>query len=209
MKTSDFAKALGAFADFSDDARARELTKLAIVFNGGQDETLATRVKKWSPSTGHPALLKDTLKKIQSCLKTAGASKQAASIDAVLDALSGSSPNIGIDEFIAQITAPPPPPAPKKKQPRPPAEPDFTLARQLADELTRTVLSTPEFGEVVKRLRAAKVVNTPTLAIVANKFLGNDKHYDGRKEPIDDIVKRQKADAREHARGQALKRVGV
>lgn len=208
MKTSDFAEVLSAFAALSDAARGRHLTKLATVFIGGKEETLAARLKKWGHRTGHPASLKDSLQKIRVCLKAAGASKQSAAIDAVLDALTGPD-DIGVDEFIAQITAPPPPPAPKKKPARPQALPDYTLARELADELTRTVLNTSQFGEVVKRLRAAKEVNTPTLVIIANKFLGNDKSYTGRKEPIDDIVKRQKADSREHARGQALKRVGV
>ena len=82
-------------------------------------------------------------------------------------------------------------------------------ARELADDLTRTVLEPGLFDEVVERLRAAKTVNTPTLAVVANRFLGNSKPYTGRKGAIDDIVRRQKADAREHARSRALSRLGV
>jgi hypothetical protein len=111
-----------------------------------------------------------------------------------------------IDSFIAEITAPPP--QKKKAKPMPP-EPDYRLGEEIADELRRTMLDKGSFNEVVKRLRAAKHVNTPTLAIIANRFLGNSKSYAGRKDAIDDIVKRQKADAREHARNQALSRLGV
>jgi len=59
------------------------------------------------------------------------------------------------------------------------------------------------------RLNDANSVSTPTLGAVANRFLGNEKRYSGRKSAIADITKRQEQDARTHARGKALDRLPV
>jgi hypothetical protein len=205
MKTLDFASTLKAFAALAGDGADDDLRSLAEAFGSGKEETVAARVKKWSRATGYPARLKASLVAIQEGLTVSGAAKQAADIGFVLGVFAGAA-DTSTATFIAEITAPPPD---KKRASPAPQKADDVLARKLADDLTRTVFDTDAFKEVVTYLRDKKQVNTPTLSIIANRFLGNDKSYTGRKEPLDDIVKRQKADAREHARGKALNRIGV
>ncbi len=205
MKTREFAETLAAYAGLADFGRAVELRKFADFFSKGKDETIVSRLKTMSRATGHPTMLKQSLEIIQAGFKVAGAKKQATEVGIVLGAFAGQN-GAAIDAFIAEISVAP---SPKKKTPPPPPMPDYRLARDLADELARTLLDTQSFSQVIVRLRDTKGVNAPTLAMVANRFLGNDKQYKGRKTPIDDILKRQKADAREHARGKALNRVGV
>jgi hypothetical protein len=205
MKTSELAATLTAFARLSDTARAAELRALAEVFSAGKDETTSARIKKLQCPSGHPAQLKASLETVRSGFLASGATKQATAVGIVLNLFSEPG-DMTIESFVSQITAPPP----STKKPSPPkAEPDHALARELADDLTRTILDSEQFDEVVERLRATKIVNTPTLAVVANRFLGNTKPYKGRKGAINDILQRQKADAREHARSRALSRLGV
>lgn len=205
MKTRDFAATMAAFAELAEIGQANELRRFADIFRSGKEETIVARLKKLSRPTGHPANLRANLEAIRTGLKAAGAAKQATSIAAVLGIFSGKGDGT-VDTFLEQITIPP---ASKKRVAPPPPEPDHRLARELADALTSVVLDTSAFNEIVRRLRATKLVNTPTLAVVANHFLGNSKPYTGRKAAIDDIVTRQKADARENARGRALNRLGV
>ena len=203
MKTRQLAAALIAVAHLAESARADELRRFATVFSSGKDETVASRMRKMSCTKRHPAMLKASLETIRAGFVAAGATKQATTLGAVLSVFQGPS-DATIDAFIAELMAPPP----QKAQPLPP-QPDHKLANELAEELRRTVVDKGSFNEVVKRLRAAKSVNTPTLAIIANRFLGNNRLYTGRKDAIDDIIKRQKLDAREFARSQALSRLGV
>lgn len=205
MKTSELAATLEAFARLANTERSAELREFAEVFSAGKDETTSARAKKLQCPSGHPAQLKASLEAVRSGFLASGATKQATAIGTVLGVFLGPG-DATIESFVAQVTAPPPP---KKKSSSSKTEPDYALARELADDLTRTVLEPGLFDEVVERLRAAKTVNTPTLAVVANCFLGNSKPYTGRKGAIDDIVRRQKADAREHARSRALSRLGV
>lgn len=205
MKTRDFAATLAAFATLAEAGRASELRRLADFFRDSADETIAARLKKLSRATQHPAELRASIEAIHAGLKAAGATKQATAVAAVLKTFVGTG-DATVEVFFGQLLAPP---APKRRAAPTAIEPDRGLARELADELTSAILDTAAFNEVMKRLRAAKHVNTPTLTLVANRFLGNSKHYKGRKDAIDDIVKRQKADAREDARGRALNRLGV
>jgi hypothetical protein len=205
MKTQEFAQTLIAFAGLMEARRADELRTFAGMFSSGKEETIAARLKKMSRATGHPATLKQGLETVRAGLKAAGAKKQATEIGMVLEVFAGRDDS-SIEAFIGEITTAPPP----KKRPPPPAPtPDHRLARDLADELARTVLDKESFNEVVGRLRNKKDVNTPTLAIIANRFLGRSVSYSDRKAPVADIIKRQKSDAREYARGKALNRVGV
>jgi hypothetical protein len=208
MKTKDFADALRAFAEIAAPPVASELRALALVFDQGKEETLAARVKKFQVAQGAPSLLRNALQSMASCFKVSGASKQASAMAPVVQFVLNGRDDLSSDEFVARITALPPPTAPKKKV-KPPEVADADLAQTLAATLTATILDKAAFGEVVKKLRSAKQVNTPTLALTARLFLSNQNDYVGRKEALDAIIARQKADAREHARGQALKRVGV
>jgi hypothetical protein len=204
MKARQLAETLRALAGLADATRADELRRFAIVFSGN-DETIAARLKKMSPAGSHPASLKESLEEIRAGFEASGATKQATAIRSILDTFLGRG-DATVDGFIREITTPRPA---KMRAAKPPPAPDHQLAKGLADRLTSTVLDTTSFNEVVHQLRAAKQVNTPTLIAVAHRFLGSNKPYSGRKAAIDDIVRRQKADAREHARGKALSRVGV
>ena len=204
MKTRELAAALTAFANLAEGARADELRRFAAAFSSGKEESVASRMKKVVCAKGHPAMLKASLETMRAGFVAAGATKQAKAMGTVLSIFQGPS-SATIGSFMAEIMAQPPQ---KKTQPLQ-QDPDHELANELAEELRRTVVDKGSFNEVVKRLRAAKSVNTPTLAIVANRFLGNNRRYTGRKDAIDDIIKRQKSDAREYARSQALSRLGV
>ena len=203
MKTQELAAALTAFANLGEGARAAELRRFAAAFSSGKEETVASRMKKIPCVKRHPAMLKASLEAIRAGFVAAGATKQAKAMGAVLSVFQGPS-GATIDAFMADMMAPPPQKAQSLVQ-----EPDHKLANELAEELRRTAVDKGSFNEVVKRLRVAKSVNTPTLAIIANRFLGSNRLYTGRKDAIDDIIKRQKSDAREYARSQALSRVGV
>lgn len=207
MNTQELSETLLAFAALAETNRGRELRELATMFGKGNREPVKARLKKLSPAVDHPASLKGSLESIVLGLRSAGASKQATALAAVLEIFAGPG-RVAVDAFIGEISKPRPPTAKSKAESRS-AEPDHALARELADDLTRSVLETEQFGAFVKRLRNPKIVNTPTLAIVANRFLGNSTQYNGRKNAIEDILRRQKADAREHARNRALSKIGV
>lgn len=207
MKTGDFAKALSKFAELADAEAANQLRKLAEFFSDGKDETIAQRLKKLGPVSGYPRSLRRSLEVIRDGFHGAGATKQASSMDAFLSMFNGDA-NISIVDFVASLSTPPTKPkrlAVKKKSS--PAEPDYALARALADQLQKHELEPEDFNSLVARLRKPKEVNTPTLHLTANHFLGNSKRYTGRKQPVDDILKRQQEDARDHALERALDRV--
>jgi len=208
MKTRNLGQTLKAFAAMFASGTDGGLEKLASVFSQGVDETLAARAKTWSKAAGHPAVLRSHLEAIQTALGAAGAAKQAAAIGTLLKTFSGPG-NLAVDEFISQITAPKASARPNARRSAAPPQIDEALARKLADELAKAVLDTRSFEQILHRLDDGKFINTPTLASVANRFLGNTKTYSGRKAPIEEIVRRQKADVREYATGKALSRVGV
>jgi hypothetical protein len=205
MKTRQLAVTLGSLAAVADTTRGDQLRALARLFGDGADETVAARIKKFSPATAYPDALRACLASLLSAFRAAGAAKQAADIQALLKVFVGNS-GASVDEFIHEISIP----RPKAKRSTSVASsPNLTLAGELADELSRTVLDEDAFSDVVRRLKVAKTVNTATLAAVANRFLGTSKRYTGRKAAVDDILQRHTADVREQARGRALSRVGV
>jgi hypothetical protein len=204
MKSRQLAQTLTEFAGMAEPARADELRRLAVIFETGDDDTVAARLKKLSRSHSHPAGLRRSLESIRSGLAAAGA-RQAAIIEKVLTLFAGPG-DAELTTFLQEIATQP---QRRPTRAKAPAAADLQLAKTLADRLTESTLDTATFNEVVKELRSAKLVNTPTLISIAHRYLGNDKPYKGRKAAIDEIVGRQKADAREHARGKALSRVGV
>ncbi|MGI9410101.1 MAG: hypothetical protein ACR2OV_08505 [Hyphomicrobiaceae bacterium] len=206
MKTSDLAKTLTALAKLATAETARELNQLAEYLHSGKDETLAQRLKKAGTLNGYPRSLKLSLENIQTGFEAAGAKKQAGVIATFLKMFRGRD-DVSVGDFIAQLDTPPPKPATKKASTA--AKLDHTLARDLADELSKRDLSTAQFETLLARLQKPKDVSTPTLHLIANRFLGNDKRYKGRKAPIDDILKRQKDDAHDRALERALDRVAV
>jgi hypothetical protein len=211
MKTQEMFSALRAFADVAEAGRAGELRTFATVFAGGKREAVAARIKRaggrWPAQQPHPAALKRSLIAIASGLSACGAKKQAADFEAILGLFQGGG-TATVESFVEQIAVALTPPA-KPSRAKPVQMPDQALAVELAEQLANAALDPNAFEGVVKRLRDSKRVSTPTLGLVANRFLGNSKAYSGRKAAIDDIVTRQKLDARSHARGKALDRIGV
>lgn len=215
MKTQEMCATLRAFAGLAEASRAEELRKFASIFNVGKDETVAERVKRvlarWKANSerSYPTSLRRTLASIQAGFSASGARKQETDMKAILSLFVGAE-TASMDSFVERINAAlvaPQVATPRRKKPE--AAPDQKLARELSDELTRTVLDLNAFSKVIDRLEDKKLVSTPTLAVVGNRFLGNSKAYDGRSPVIKDILKRQKLDARDSARGKPLDRIGV
>lgn len=215
MKTKEMSSTLQAFAQLANADRSEELRKLAGIFSGGKDETVAARVKrivkhrKSSPEPeGHPLTLRESLAVIAAGFSASGG-KQASDFAAMLSLFEGHT-STSVDVFLTRLTtALAAPQVATSARNKPKQAPDQRLVRELADELARAVLDSDVFSKVVERLRDNKVVSTPTLGAIANTFLSNNKNYSGRKPAIDDILKRQKQDARAQARGRALDRIGV
>lgn len=213
MKSQDMSKSLRAFARLVEGRRADEMLRFAAVFDGGKAEAVAARVnrvlagrKRTNAQPTHPAGLKRDLAILEAVFAVAGAKAQAKDLQAVLSLFDGSG-SATLDAFILRVTeARDAPSAKSKKQEQPP---DREQARQLADELAAAVLDVEAFARVAGRLEDGKLVSTPTLGIVANRFLGNTKTYKSRQPAINDIMKRHKNDLRSHARGKALDRIGV
>ena len=217
MKTTEMSSTLKAFADLATDDRAEELRKFAGIFSDGNDETVAARVKRIAKALksrarcqSYPLELKQSLASIAAGF-TASKGKQAADFEAIDSLFEGSEPGASADEFVAQINealaAPQVAVAQRRNTQIQPL--DQRLVRVFIDELAKAVLDTDAFSKVVERLKDANCVPTPTLSAVANKFLGNEKRYNGRKSAIDDILRRQKEDARTRARNKALEKLGV
>jgi hypothetical protein len=215
MRTTELSSALRAFAELATSERAEELRKFASVFDGGAEETVAARVKRLAKGLGlragyqSPAGLRDSLAAIAKGLGASKA-KQVGDFESIMSLFKACDTSVPIDEFVSQLkealVASQARPLRRGAQTQPP---DTRLAAELADELARAVLDASAFSKVIDRLTDAGSVSTPTLSAIANKFLGKEKHYSGRKTAIDEIVKRHKQDLRAHARGKALERLGV
>ena len=209
MKTGDFAKVLNAFAGLADANAGDQLQQLAQFLADGKDESVAQRLKKSGAPAGYPQSLRRALEMIRKGFEQAGAKKQVASVDTLLTAFSGAA-DLTVAEFVAALRTPPPKPKRKATAKQgAAAQPNPALARSLADELQKYSLEAEKFADVIAQLKRAKEINTPTLHLIAHQFLGNSKRYSGRKAPIDDIIKRQQEDARDHALERALDRVAV
>jgi hypothetical protein len=206
MKAQDFSTALVAFAPLADERRSEELKSFAGIFDGGKEETVAARLKRIASGFGVSSSIRTSLMVIEAGLTATGANKQAADVKAVISKFSGPSHG-SIAELVAQVKsglASKPVDASRKKVEAPPA--NQTLARQLADELTRAVYDGRAFSNILERLSDAKQVSTPTLALTGNIFLGNTKVYKGRKPVIDDINRRQGEEVLDSSRSAAVKR---
>ena len=216
MKKIDMFEMLLAFCEVAEANRAEELRKFAEIFSGGKEETVQARVKRvlarWkadSAQASYPLTLRKNLAAIGSGLSACKAKQQTKDIDAILLMFEGSD-TASVDSFIDRINAAlaaPPVKAPGPKKPKPVADP--ALARELADELARTVRDPGAFSIVVDRLEDRKLVPTPTLHAIGHRFLGNDKSYKGRKPVIEDITKRQMIEASIHAEDKAFERIAV
>ena len=86
------------------------------------------------------------------------------------------------------------PTATRKK--KPPKAPDEVLAARLATELHETKRHEAKFGAGVSKLRNTKTIDTPTLLLVAKKFLGPNVVVKGRKAAIDAIIKKHQDELR-------------
>ena len=208
MKSQELSAGLVAFAPLADRGRIEELQSFASIFDGGAAETVGERLKRIPAGYGAPASFKANLIAIENGLNALGAKKQAADVKAVLAKFSG--PFDGtVAELVARLkTAMVSRPAKTSNAEKAVATADQVLAKELAEELTRTVLDTHAFSRIVQRLSDAKQVSTPTLHVIGNRFLGHSKAYKGRKPVIVDIEKRQGEDMLDHSRRAAVKRAG-
>jgi hypothetical protein len=207
MKTTEMASTLEAFAALASVDRASDLRKLAGIFNKGIEETVAARVKRISRALNarpecrnYPMTLKESLTTIASGFAASNA-KQASDFEAIKSLFEGSKGGVSVDEFVSRINEAlaAMPQAAGIMQARPA---DQRLVSRFAEELARAAFDPNSFSKVVDRLRD-DTVSTPTLAAIANRFVGNDKRYKGRKPAIDDILRRQRQDARARARDRA------
>jgi hypothetical protein len=216
MKTTEMSSTLRAFAAVLAPERAHDLLKLAGALDGGTDEMVAARIKRIAKGLNarnqclrYPLSLRESLSRIAAGF-SASKAKQASDFEAILSLLEDAETGASADDFVVQINEAMQ--ASQARAPRHTTQPpqaDERLTLELTDELTRTVLDPPAFAKVMARLHDAKSVSTPTLAAVANRFLGNTKRYSGRKSAIADIKKRQHQDARTHARTKGLERIPV
>ena len=205
-----------AFAALATADRAEELRKFAGIFDSGNDETVAALVKRIAKGLNarterlrYPSGLKASLAGIAAGF-SASKAKQASDFEAIISLFEDAETGVSADDFVVRINEAIV--AAQARTPRrttQPLLPDERLATELAHELARTVLDPLAFSKVMTRLHDANGVSTPTLGAVANRYLGNDKRYSGRKSAIADITKRQEQDARAHARGKALDRLPV
>ena len=185
-----------------------ELQSLASIFSGGKTETVSARLKQIPAGYGVSSSLKVSLSVIEAGLLALGAKKQAADVKAVLSKFSGDCDG-SVNELVARIKTEMGSRSAKSSRERKPVAPaDGALARQIADELTSTVLDSSVFSGILRRLADSKQVSTPTLHVIANRFLGNSKIYKGRKPVIDDIKKRQAEDLLDASRRAAVKWAG-
>lgn len=216
MKTTEMSSTLRAFAALLAADRAQELRKFAGTFDGGNDETVAARVRRIAKGLSartqrprYPSSLKDSLSGLAAGF-SASKAKQANDFEAIVSLFEGAEIGASADDFVVQINE-----ALKASQartPRRPTQPEFPnepLVTELVSELARTALDPPAFSKVMARLHDANSISTSTLGAIANRFLGNGKRYSGRKSAIADITKRQEQDARTHARTKGLERIPV
>lgn len=213
MKSQDMSKSLRAFARLLDGRRGEEMARFATVFEGGKAEPVAARVKRilasWKRDNvqpNAPAGLKRDLAAVEAGLAASGAKSQAKVVQIALSLFNGREGGHA-NTFVAQVVEARD--AAIAKAEKPALQPDQELARRLTDELTIAVLDEAAFAKIVKRLDDKKMVSTMTLALIANRFLGNSRVYKNRKPAMTDILQRHKDDLRSYARGKALDRIGV
>ncbi len=210
MKTQELSAALMAFAPMAEERRSEELRGFASIFGSGKAETIGARLKKIPAEFGIPPSVKASLNAIEAGFIAAGAKKQAADVQAILSKLSGDFDG-PINEYVYRITAAIVNTSGKsggQKKAAIPLPADQPLARKIADELTSSVLDASTFSEILQRLADTKLVSTPTLHLIGNRFLRNSKLYKGRKPVIDDIKKRQAEELLDSSRRAAVKRAG-
>jgi hypothetical protein len=185
MNTKELARTLTALAELADFRRSDGLYRLASFFENGKTETIPARLKRMRPATSHPSDLRRSLEIIRSGLLAAGAKKQASLIAAVLTLFTGSG-GATLDRFLEEISAPPDKSHLAAERSK---TADHQLARRIADMLNQSSLDASSFQDILTQLRSPHLVNTPTLALIANRYLGNDCFYRDRKKAIDAIIR--------------------
>lgn len=103
-----------------------------------------------------------------------------------------------LNELSHLLSAPPPAnpnqkkstkkPAAKKQAPAKQADTEF--AAMFSKNLASASLDRLRFVELHHQLKDSKKVNTPTLHCIAQRFLGNKTVYSGRKQALDEILRR-------------------
>jgi len=147
--------------------------------------------------------------------------KQTAELVAILAALSGAGHDLAsLSSYIAQL---PPSPAPRVTQSARPSgrqsaksakplatksnEIDAGIAGRLAADLLEAQRDRDRFPKLHQQLKDAKRVNTATLHQIARIFLNTPEPYSGRKQALDDILRRHHDALRIAGQDQMLDRL--
>jgi hypothetical protein len=183
MHTKDFARTLRAFAEIADFDRSQDLYRLAAFLDQGRNETIVSRLKQSTPSTGYPARLKESLDFIKAGLTSAGASKPSNALGALLTLFAGR-PGATLDAFLAEISVSPQMPdlaAPRFKAV------NLDLAKRISAKLAAASPDEPSFLRCIAELSTLSELSAATWALIANQYIGNRRIYRDRKAAIDAI----------------------
>ncbi|MBY0559754.1 hypothetical protein [Hyphomicrobium sp.] len=193
MHTKEFARSLRAFAELAEFERSQELYRLAACFDEGHKETILTRMKRMSPSTAYPLRLKESLEAIEQGFRALGATKQANALRTVLTLFAGR-PGAAIGVFIAEISSSSRIANLSVKRFK---TADIDLVKSVASQLAEPALEAEAFEGILATLSSSKAVGTPTLVLIANCYLGNQRIYRDRKSALEAIER--------HFRGRPLR----
>jgi hypothetical protein len=202
MKASALVTLLGNFDDAAVVATGTKtrsgLGDFGCLFDGQGDKDVKKVVaalvekKPKSAQVNSPAirLLRETLTKIENCLRSAAANKAADDIAELQELLDGcGQANVG--DFVREARG-------------------WLAGLTPADYVSRLkklVRDNGQFDQTIEQLRADKKIKKPEMFVIAQGFL--DRHELGKKiktrdAALDEIVKWQLLDARREARGDNI-----
>jgi hypothetical protein len=186
MRASALVTLLGNFNDMA--AESTGLGEIRSLFDGHGDKTVIKFLeallekKPDGAQVNSPAirLLRETLSKVEICLRNAAANKAADDI-AKLDELLDGCGQASIDEFVRDA--------------RRWTVDYLSLLKQLSRDSVK-------FARTIERLRADKEVKKPAVFEIAQGFLGRnlDNQIKTRDAALNEIAKWQRLDARTDAR---------
>jgi hypothetical protein len=93
--------------------------------------------------------------------------------------------------------------------PAQPPPPDQALIRRLAGRLVAASSDNAEFDAIVAELKAPRKFSNPTLAAIANAYLGTERTYKSKSEIIKAITTHQLQDAIQGSRDRRIVKIAV
>ncbi len=176
MHTKELARALRVFAGIAEFDRSRELHLLADFLERGRSETMASRIKRSTPSTRYPSRLKETLETIALGMRSIGAIKPSIAIGEVLKLFAGH-PDGSSKVFLEEISIPRRMPDASKRRFK---SANIDLAKKMCTELVAASEDASRFHRALAELDSS-LAGTATWTLVANHFIGNRRSYRDRK----------------------------